>query len=119
MNTDSVLDVELIIGLVLVAAVLAGLADKLDLPYPVVLLVGARVRARARLAIAPPQAGPRVLDLSAAGLLGCAAVLHAALRANARPIGMLAIGLNAHRAFLGVTLAAGAITGAVVVSVQP
>lgn len=32
---------------------------------------------------------------------------------------MLAIGLNAHRAFLGVTLAAGAITGAVVVSVQP
>ena len=88
-------NVELIIGLVVAAAVLVGLAHKLDLAYPVVLVLGGLA-----LGLVPglpsPRLRPDLVFLIFLPPLVYSAALQSstqALRANARPIGMLAIGL--------------------------
>lgn len=86
---------ELIIGLVFAAAVLTGLARRLDLPYPVVLVLGGLA-----LGLVPglPSARlrPDLVFLIFLPPLVYSAALQSStqqLRANARPIGTLAIGL--------------------------
>jgi Na+/H+ antiporter len=88
-------DVELIIGLVLAAAVLAGLARVLTLPYPIVLVLGGL-----GLGFVPglpePRIDPDLVFLIFLPPLVYSAALQASttdLRANARPIGLLATGL--------------------------
>jgi hypothetical protein len=88
-------NVELILGLVVAAAVLAGLARRLDLPDPVVLVLGGLA-----LGLVPglPSAAlkPELVFLIFLPPLVYSAALQAStqgLRVNARPIGVLAIGL--------------------------
>ena len=88
-------NVELIIGLVLAAAVLAGLAPRLGLPYPVVLVLGGLA-----LGLVPglpsPVLRPELVFLFFLPPLVYSAALQSStqgLRANARPIGVLAVGL--------------------------
>ena len=88
-------NVELIIELVVAATVLVGLARKLDLAYPVVLVLGGLA-----LGLVPglpsPRLRPDLVFLIFLPPLVYSAALQSStqeLRANARPIGMLAIGL--------------------------
>ncbi len=88
-------DVELLIGLVLAAAVLAGLARALSVAYPVVLVLGGLA-----LGFVPGLPAPR-LDPDLVFLIFLPPLVYAAafrsstraLRQNARPIGLMTTGL--------------------------
>ncbi|MEA2311156.1 MAG: monovalent cation/hydrogen antiporter [Solirubrobacteraceae bacterium] len=86
---------ELFVFLLIAVAILAGLARKLDVPYPVALVIGGLA-----IGIAPGLPSPRldpdvVFFAFLPPLLYSAAFLASAyeLRENAQPIGLLSIGL--------------------------
>jgi CPA1 family monovalent cation:H+ antiporter len=87
--------VELIIGLVLAAAVLAGLARVLGVPYPVVLVLGGLAFGFVP-GLPSPRLEPDLVFLIFLPPLVYSAALQSStqeLRANARPIGVLSTGL--------------------------